>query len=151
MGVIWPYGWEVDLGVPDRWWERRDQVEQVLGYRRWCPACLALRVPRLHGEVDEPDLPWLDANATLGWRRPWFYQTCSWCSRSWHGAAMTAHIGLGDDDIFQLRLSSSRWWVRDSVTLEALRRCPDIRSMADMIWERMERAGRHIEVEGAYR
>jgi hypothetical protein len=133
-------GQPADVRLPERWWQYPHVRVLLAGYRRLCVYCDAPRAPQLHSDPSSLK-SWL-----LG---PALYQVCSGCGQMWHDGVYTSSLALIADTI-HLRLRGARWWVYDQVTLEALRSCPDVRGMFDLIWQRMERAGRCIEVRGGH-
>jgi hypothetical protein len=131
--------WAPDI-APDQWWTSRTLMELAIGYRRWCDPCGRMRTPWIRGEFGFQSL--------LG--GPVLFQHCTVCDSEWRGAALTA-LWKQEGDTIRLGLRGTSWWTYDEVTLDALRSCPDVRGAVDMIWERMERAGRYMQVEGGHR
>jgi hypothetical protein len=81
--------------------------------------------------------------------RPVLFQHCPACGTEWSGILTADWKRIGGKIRFGLR--GKHWWTYDEVTLDAFGSCPDVRGAADLIWQRMERAGRYMEVEGGHR
>jgi hypothetical protein len=129
-----------DVALPDRWWMDSTLVRGFVGYRRHCTYCDQPRRPDLHAE-----------SRFLSWfRTPVLYQTCSVCGHQWADGAITPSMWFDAGGTIHLRLRGDHWWVYDQVTLESLRTCPDVRGAFDLVWQRMERAGRAIEARGGH-